>query len=362
MQIKVFQLHKRSSIVFSEIQDKYSSDSQNRTFALADGATQGFKSEIWAQMLTDVFVENPTFKRKELIAYFTSTAEKFSCLEHCYSENFAIKAVEKRKQELGSFATFVGVQLEGNMVNYISSGDICLFILRDEKFIYSYPFSSIEDLDADKGFLSTIKLLKNEVDANTFYQKQFDVQNNDTILLTTDAIARYFLKSNDTGILFSNNFKDFKDSVVYLWENKVLEEDDISIITIKGLDQNTTTVEEVIPPTDFAFPKEESQNTLLLTKPQLTFEQMKEIQYQIEQLKYSIEKSNLRIENLHKKVKFLRLLSLLLFGLFFLSSAFLVWKNITNKVAPKTTTNKLIQDTTAGDNNAGLKTDRKKKQ
>lgn len=47
MDAKIFQLHKRSVYEYSSIQDKYSFNASQGVFAIADGATQGFKSEIW---------------------------------------------------------------------------------------------------------------------------------------------------------------------------------------------------------------------------------------------------------------------------------------------------------------------------
>ena len=55
MDIKVLQLHKRVSYEFKHIQDKYALDSDTKIFALADGTTQSFNSEIWAEIITKEF-------------------------------------------------------------------------------------------------------------------------------------------------------------------------------------------------------------------------------------------------------------------------------------------------------------------
>ena len=57
MNVKIFQLHKRSVYEYSSIQDKYSFNASQGVFAIADGATQGYKSEIWANLLVDNFVK-----------------------------------------------------------------------------------------------------------------------------------------------------------------------------------------------------------------------------------------------------------------------------------------------------------------
>ena len=67
MGITVLQLHKRASYEFKHIQDKYAINSNKKTFALADGTTQSFNSEIWAELITKGFVANPIFNSNELI-------------------------------------------------------------------------------------------------------------------------------------------------------------------------------------------------------------------------------------------------------------------------------------------------------
>ena len=61
MDIKVLQIHKKASIEYKHIQDKYNFSTSNKCFALSDGTTQSFKSELWASMLVENFVKNPLF-------------------------------------------------------------------------------------------------------------------------------------------------------------------------------------------------------------------------------------------------------------------------------------------------------------
>lgn len=337
MNIRIFQIHKRSSYIFAEIQDKFSVNAEKKILSLSDGATQGFKSELWAETLTDSFIKTPSFDKKELMKIFTTKAKDFNEIEHDFSENFAIKAVEKRKQELGSFATFMGIQIDEDKINYISSGDVCLFILRAGRIFSSFPFSTVDKLDADKGFLGTEKLIKKEISENTFYQKQFTVNKEDKILLTTDAIARYILKSKDLSILESERFIEFNDFVLQLWETKVLEEDDISLIEISHFMEDEFNIEENLPPENFSFPKEYSHKISHDGEP-LFPEQMKElneIKSQIDQLEKSIKESNKRVNELHNKLKTFKLITFLLLGLLFLTIPMLLWKNFTSKKTEK---------------------------
>ena len=86
MDIKVLQLHKRASYEFKHIQDKYAINSDAKTFALADGTTQSFNSEFWAEIITKRFVANPIFNTSELIKFL-----------RCYEKYPFIRYIEKSR-------------------------------------------------------------------------------------------------------------------------------------------------------------------------------------------------------------------------------------------------------------------------
>ena len=87
MDIKVLQLHKRASYEFKHIQDKYAINPDTKTFALADGTTQSFNSEIWAEIITKGFVKNPTFNTNELIGSFTNLVVEYKNATFEFSSN-----------------------------------------------------------------------------------------------------------------------------------------------------------------------------------------------------------------------------------------------------------------------------------
>ena len=62
MSINVFQLHKPEATSFTEIQDRFKISKDCNVIALADGTTQGHKSELWAQYLVNEFVKMPVFE------------------------------------------------------------------------------------------------------------------------------------------------------------------------------------------------------------------------------------------------------------------------------------------------------------
>ena len=257
MKIKTLQIHKCSVSGFSDIQDKYCYSEEKGVIAISDGATQGFKSEIWAEMLVNNFVQNPEFEIEKFLIDLEKYAQDFSEIEFEPNPNPALRMLELRKIADGSYATFMGIEVRKDTLRYVSSGDVCGFVETTDG-LQSFPFSNVEELDKDKGFLSTTRLLNHQVKQEQFRSGKLSIKENDKIILMTDAVARLTLRDNNIidKILHLEDFESFKDYIISEWEAKRLEEDDITICVIEP---NAKSEEQNIhPPKDFSFPKVET--------------------------------------------------------------------------------------------------------
>lgn len=257
MNIKVLQLHKRASIKFCNIQDKFNLSIENKCIALSDGTTQSFKSELWSKMLVDWFVKKPTFDLDILKNNFKNLATEFTALDFEYSSNFAKASLEKAKKNKGGTATFIALHFINDFdIKVLNCGDSCLFILQENKII-SFPFKNLEELDDNHNFINTSKLLEEEIENNYFKIEEIKLEKNDILILATDAISRLIFRKPEliALILKCKTFDDFKILCETNWDNKELEEDDISIIVINPNAQNNIT--EIIPPNGFSFPEPE---------------------------------------------------------------------------------------------------------
>lgn len=254
MELKVLQLHKKASIEYKYIQDKYSFSNSNKCIALSDGTTQSFKSELWARMLVDNFVNNPLFDVNLLKKNLKNLAAEFKSTDFEFSSNFAKASLEKAKRNKGGTATFIGLQFINDFsVNVLNCGDTCLFVLRDNK-IKSFPFKTLEELDNNNYFINTNKLLEDEIENEFFNFNEITILKDDIIILATDAISRLIFRKPESisSILKCNNFENLKSFCETSWENKELEEDDISIVIVSPITSNK--IIEIIPPKDFSFP------------------------------------------------------------------------------------------------------------
>jgi len=169
MSITVIQLHKRASYEYKHIQDKYAISSENNVFALADGTTQSFNSELWAEIITKEFVNKPNFSPQTLISQFKESVSGYKNAKFEFSSNPAKASLERAKQNKGGTATFIGIKIkESSNIEVISCGDTNLFLLNSENKIRTFPFSDINSLDANNSFINTEALLQNGIDESFF--------------------------------------------------------------------------------------------------------------------------------------------------------------------------------------------------
>lgn len=275
MGITVLQLHKRASYEFKHIQDKYEVNSESRTFALADGTTQSFNSEIWAEIITKGFTENPIFNANELIKSFSKKVEVYKSAKYEFSSNPAVASLEKAKQNKGGTATFIGLQFtEHNKLEVISCGDTNLFLLNSDNKIIPFPFADVDSLDANNYFINTEQLLQNKIDETFFKKRTLDCSPTDILIVATDALSRLILKkpSTITELLNIKTFEQLHQFCLKYWENKELQEDDISAIIIPI--NSMSEVRLIFPPNDFSFPREKEEEFI-----PTSLQQTKQINY-----------------------------------------------------------------------------------
>jgi hypothetical protein len=257
MSVTLLQLHKRSSYEYKYIQDKYCVNSDSQSYALADGTTQSFNSELWADIITKEFIHHPTFEPSELIKLFTYSVDKYKSKDFKFSTNPAKASLEKEKQKKGGTATFMGMRfITKESIEVIVCGDTNLFIWNDKNRAIYFPFADLDVLDSNNRFVNTVQLLEGEIDESYFKKEVIKLQSGDKIILATDALSRLLLKKPKLKDEFFElkNFKTFQEFCVKYWDNKELEDDDISAIVIDTEKENGLI--EIVPPPDFSFPKE----------------------------------------------------------------------------------------------------------
>lgn len=311
MSITTLQLHKRASYEFRFIQDKYFYSSGDRCCAIADGTTQSFYSERWAELITRQFVQRPTFDSKELLDSFRKAAEQFKELQFPFSPNPALASLEKAKQKKGATATFTGIRMEQDgILSIIACGDSNVFLIRDGQ-LQGFPFNSVEDLDQNSSFLNTEKILSGEVDDSLFCRSKIILEKGDTIILATDALSRLLLNYRDRykEILSIQNFEGLYRFCVQSWMDRTLEEDDITAVIINDF---LGAPLEVLPPDGFSFPKEDEVE-FAPALPNSNYNELTD--QEMQHLNNSFQQLSNEVHQLKKKTKNQEMLLIIAIGL-----------------------------------------------
>ena len=260
MFLKSFQIFKPESSTFDEIQDRYAISKDMSTIAVADGTTQGYRSEIWAQHLVDEFIKSPTFTK----IGFQNFINDIPGIDHLIGEstkgvNQSLEWLTKQKKEEGSSAAFLGVQLDKEKGKYkaIAYGDCKLLIVRGNKILSSFPGTD---------HVTFINSLNREMKGNLILSTHGNLNHDDRLIIATDAFADFILsdrKRNIKTLSNLNSFKDFINLVEKSFKNKVLEMDDITLIDIY-LD-HIKKVQKFEPPSSFKY----KEQLIPIKKPEL---------------------------------------------------------------------------------------------
>ena len=192
-----------------DCQDFYKCDNRGR-FAIADGASQSFYSNIWAEKLVNHFCDDPNINERNWEQWLQPIQEEWSSVitqkvKQAKEENKPTWVTNQNRLKFGECATstFVGLEFVDDKVKISIVGDSYLFVLEEEKLIETYPKLACADDFGDRPeyFASDRKdnrfppVLESKVLRNKKSQMHF--------LLATDALSEYIFKcieSNDENL------------------------------------------------------------------------------------------------------------------------------------------------------------------
>ena len=257
MSFKVISIHKEESLTYDKIQDKYSI--YNNKFCVSDGTTQGYDSGKFAEILSDNFTGNKIRNKDDFFKISLKTSKTFNNRKVKESGNKAIDKLREDKKKKGGSSTLIGCEIDGDKLHVLSYGDSMLFHLRDGNIIEKYPFNDSKELDESSFFINS----NIEYDSELFNEDAIDfheinLKKDDQIILSTDAISKYFLNNINDIDRFNefNSFEKFKEFILTNWMNGNIERDDITILIYNHDDSSS--VKKIIPSADFKFKEPET--------------------------------------------------------------------------------------------------------
>ena len=212
-------------------------------FVVADGATEAAFSRLWARLLVEGYRKGWIDRRDR------ETHQGLQRLGRIWRRRVARKPLPwygEEKRRLGAFAALLGLELSASDVSgcgtwrSYSVGDCCLFHLRGDRVLGSFP---IEDPD---DFGSRPVLLSSNADRNGAALASAAVAwgdwlAGDVFFLMSDALACWFLTEERDGespwqaareLGTDDAERDFPEWISHLRAQRGLRNDDVTLLRI----------------------------------------------------------------------------------------------------------------------------------
>jgi Protein phosphatase 2C len=227
-----------------ECEDAFAVSHGRRRFAVADGMTDSEMSGEWAQLLVRRFVESTRWDRHSLRRLSSEVVSTWNDLVPPLEEVpwwQATKLVER-----GAHATLAVLDLQpavrgrrGKTYRMVAIGDSCIFHLRQDRLIYSHPYSHPDQFLHRPLGLGTVTGDDNARGAAGAKIRVAGWRRKDRFLMMSDALALYFLRAMRSDMTcarealpFARTQQSFEAWVADARAMKILEDDDTTLLEI----------------------------------------------------------------------------------------------------------------------------------
>ena len=168
-------------------------------FAIADGATDSSFSGVWARLLVKAFVDGFN-EPDDIEQLLIETRPRWE--EQVGQRQLSWYAEEKA--QAGAFSSLLGLTIRETDAGRrewqaIAIGDSCLVQVRNEKAIIKFPIEHSSLFDSMPFLLATTSSFNSKVREN-LNTAHGDIQSDDTMYLMTDALACWFMATDEQGL------------------------------------------------------------------------------------------------------------------------------------------------------------------
>ncbi|HEV7888367.1 MAG TPA: hypothetical protein VGO92_12475 [Acidimicrobiales bacterium] len=168
-------------------------------FAVADGASESMLSGRWADLLTRTWCKAQRGQTAEILADGMRQwdGELAAYLAARQTHNRPIQWFEEPGLARGAFATLLGVQFTTRRTSSgawtaTSLGDTCLFQVREDELVTSFPLKSSADFGSSPNLVPS-RGEDPEVVAAHAEERDGEWRSGDLFVLATDALSAWFL-------------------------------------------------------------------------------------------------------------------------------------------------------------------------
>jgi hypothetical protein len=214
--------------------------------AVADGATEGSFSRVWAQMLARSFHATKSLRFEDVFDRALRNWDEWlpGYLRERESSGRPVLWFEEAKLERGAFATFLGLRLRTRTEHAghwaaVALGDSCLFHVRGDDLVYAFPLDRPEAFDTSPPLVPS---RPDDVGLVTARAERAAGEwlSGDSFYLATDALAAWFLAAHEArekpwralSDLDTDVSMPFADWVAELREDDGMRNDDVTLTRV----------------------------------------------------------------------------------------------------------------------------------
>lgn len=202
-------------------------------FAVADGATESSFSGLWARQLVRGYSKQG-WTSKDL-------ARRLPPMQQAWQQEVQSRPLPwyaEEKARFGAFSTLIGLTLHDHTGarrqgtwRALAVGDSCLFQMRQQKLVASFPLSDAAAFDHSPVLLSS-RPEPNRAALEAVQSLSGFWQTGDEFLLMTDALAAWFLRHGGT-VACRPPSGDFAAWIHDLRQHRLLRNDDVTLVRVR---------------------------------------------------------------------------------------------------------------------------------
>jgi len=306
-----------------ENQDAYRIDASAGIAAVADGVASGIFSRAWAKILTDaVAAEPPDVVNRDAFALWLG--EQRTRWEQEIDVD-SLAWFQKPKLREGAFSTLLWVRAADDepesderpdtyRFQCVAVGDSCLFLVRDNRIVRSFPIERSEQLEADPVVIGSVDLGRDEL--VEFQSIDLTCREGDLVVLCTDAVADWALRACESGSppdwspLWEMTEEAWQEHVDSLRTQRQMRYDDATLVLLnvgRQVPRETKEPADEVPAAESApppFPADgDWRETLKLLKDQVAEELSGQVTKGVGKLKQMKESAGSAIRKYRDKLR-----------------------------------------------------------
>ena len=183
----------------TEYEDALAADEAAGRFAVADGATEGCFTGLWAKLLVEGFVSNSVQEAGDWPDSLPNLQSQWDA--DVRARNLPWYGEEGVRQ--GAFATFLGLAFDSRSEHSykwqaVAVGDTCVLHTRENKLIQAFPLTGAEQFDNFPKLVGS-RMTAEDVRTRQNLWTNGRGQSGDRLWMMTDALAQWCLTEIEAG-------------------------------------------------------------------------------------------------------------------------------------------------------------------